>query len=779
MIKLQNILLLLAICLVAVNLIGQRPTLVVGNFSSGAVVRYDAATGSLIDTLEPEDSTGTDIMRGPTAVTFGPDGNLYIASSEHPADLSGDFGAIVRFNGKTGAFIDVFAFGHGMAAPSGLAFGPDGNLYVSQLNPQRGIMRFDGSTGAFIDSFVDGCCAPELVNPAGLTFGPNGDLYVTSEAPINGFFPTGSVVRYDGKTGVLKGIFTGGLFRPHGLVFGPDGNLYVADRTNSRVVRFDGQTGAFLGTFISAGSGSLRFPWGVAFGPDGNLYVSSANGLQAGVLRFNGPDKSSPGTFIDAFTPFDADFSSFLPSGLAFSPSSCLLGLTTKWSQGSNPQTSGNGPPGGGRWGSDTYDDYNPAGSACEVGHASTNCHVERLGCALTSLAMGLKFAGVNDISAPVGLFSTALDPGTLNKFMSHQLFPFPFLGLGGQFSPNHDVLFDATTRFVQGASGKSNLTFQFLGGRNGFDSISNTEDAFKALDDALCVARQPVIVGVTGSDGTFPGHYVLVTGKQPRSNPAAIAMYSIIDPGDHTKTSLDDYLDSFGQPKFVTRGFVKDPSGDRSALDLAVGHIADLLITDSSGRQTGFSADTSEIMDDIPQSAYFKDALDDDGITARALGFTHSVQIGQPLPDNYSVTISGSALGTYTLLINPFSQDGTPQPALSLVGVAGIGSRSFFTIHFASGPGSVSTAERVTTFQNMLDDISNSLQLGLIDNKGIANSLSKKLVTAKNAMGEARTNILRSFKNEVDAQSGKHIIGVLPQVLIEDAESLINQNGK
>ncbi len=55
-----------------------------------------------------------------------------------------------RFDGATGAFIDVFASGGGIDESEGIGFGPDGNLYVVSESTDE-VFRYDGVTGDFID----------------------------------------------------------------------------------------------------------------------------------------------------------------------------------------------------------------------------------------------------------------------------------------------------------------------------------------------------------------------------------------------------------------------------------------------------------------------------------------------------------------------------------------------------------------------------------------------------------------------------------------------------
>ena len=127
-------------------------------------------------------------------------------------------------------------------------FGADGNLYVAD-NLLDEVQRFNGTTGAFIDTFVSGTgiASPDI----GLIFGPDGNLYVSNLIP-------GEVTRFNGTTGVFIDVFaetndsTNG---PEGMAFGPDGNLYVAT-TLVGVERFNGTTGAFIDTFISGLDGN-------------------------------------------------------------------------------------------------------------------------------------------------------------------------------------------------------------------------------------------------------------------------------------------------------------------------------------------------------------------------------------------------------------------------------------------------------------------------------------------------------------------------------------------
>ena len=260
-----------------------EPLLFVGDGGSFSLRTFDATTGAPLNNDTAGGSLGF-----PSGIAFGPDGNVYVA------DMSN--GLVDRFSGSNGAFIgDFVAPGSGLVSPSGIAFGGDGNLYVADYGSggQSFIDVFNGTTGAFVQQLVaPGAGAPNggLDDPNGIAFGPDG-LYVSDQG--NG------VDVFDPTTGTFITVLvpTGGpgnLADPSGLVFGPNGNLFVTDETNGVVDQFNGVTGAFVGIF--GDTSSLVQPIDLAFGPDGNLYVTDANGVEA----FNGTTGASLGTFIPA-----------------------------------------------------------------------------------------------------------------------------------------------------------------------------------------------------------------------------------------------------------------------------------------------------------------------------------------------------------------------------------------------------------------------------------------------------------------------------------------------
>ncbi len=157
-----------------------------GNFyladvNTDRIARYNGATGAFIDNFVSPGIGGPD---GPGATIFGPDRNgdsiseLYVSS--------GLTDEVLVFNGATGSPLGPFvtAASGGLSGPHDMEFGPDGNLYVVRSNTQliiggEQVYRFNGTTGAFLDVIVPpGGIAPET---SFITFDAQGNLLISSE----------------------------------------------------------------------------------------------------------------------------------------------------------------------------------------------------------------------------------------------------------------------------------------------------------------------------------------------------------------------------------------------------------------------------------------------------------------------------------------------------------------------------------------------------------------------------------------------------------------------
>ncbi len=311
---------------------GEAARLLIGNTEGNDIKLVDTVAGTIAPFIAP----GAGGLVSPDDLVFGPGGDLFVSSS-----ASNSEGEILRYDGATGAFVEVFATSDTLRRPYGLAFAPDGLLYVASFRSDE-ILRYDATSGDFVDVFAAGTGSADGLNgPNDLLFGPDGKLYVSTQGSVAdadgdiSFAFESQILRYDIDTGA------GEVFAPQpdpdpasfgfvsflGLAEGPDGNLWTSDFANGLRV-YDFETGMLEATLSTNYTGTVpsgNFIGSLAFAGDSLFVPGFENGSGAnlgGLLEY---DVSDPGA-VPGFETLFADSPELLrPIGVALQPATIPL----------------------------------------------------------------------------------------------------------------------------------------------------------------------------------------------------------------------------------------------------------------------------------------------------------------------------------------------------------------------------------------------------------------------------------------------------------------------
>jgi hypothetical protein len=235
--------------------------------------------------------------------------------------VSNSDGRIIRYDSADPAGTVVTLSGSGaIVQAAGLAFGPDGNLYVGESGNGStvapSIKRLDLTNNSL--STVHAFSAFDVF-PGSLAF--KGVALLVGRNPF--FSDTGSIVQVANATGGTVAIsdYTsgGGLASSPGIALAQDGSLYVSDQTYSfgsstasgPIKRFDA-FGNYIGEVVAGGSSTgLYGPTGIGIRGTSLFTASIMNGtiLQTNLLN------NSTSLFGSTGVPFGASPLALLSDG--------------------------------------------------------------------------------------------------------------------------------------------------------------------------------------------------------------------------------------------------------------------------------------------------------------------------------------------------------------------------------------------------------------------------------------------------------------------------------
>jgi hypothetical protein len=230
------------------------------SYNTNSIIRVSAVTGfpGGISTFVAAGAGG---LNRPTALTFGPDGRLYVSSQ-----LTN---SVLRYNAD-GTFFSAFVpAGSGtLAGPWGLQF-HNGDLYVCS-NTNAKVLRYNGTTGAFIGEEVTAAQAG-LSLPRGLLIDNLGRMYVTGGNAV--YVKSGASFAL-----LVSNATIPGLIGTDQLSLTPE-NILMVPCHNGTVQKVDRMTGASLGVLVLNGAGGLSTNLqSVLYFPGGTCGTADFNG---------------------------------------------------------------------------------------------------------------------------------------------------------------------------------------------------------------------------------------------------------------------------------------------------------------------------------------------------------------------------------------------------------------------------------------------------------------------------------------------------------------------
>jgi DNA-binding beta-propeller fold protein YncE len=192
------------------------------------------------------------------------------------------------------------------------------DVYVSDR--LREDVEVYGPEGKYLHAFKPKGRLGKGANPLGLAFGPEGDLYMTN---VSGARKDHSVLVF-GSSGEepLRKLGTRDMFWfPNGITLDSHGDVYVADSDNGRLAILNPAGKLVSSIQRGVGEGDLNLPRGVAIDGEGRLFVADTSAQTVDVYHLPSQATEVP-TYVGSFGVEGINNGQFeYPNGIAIDPS--------------------------------------------------------------------------------------------------------------------------------------------------------------------------------------------------------------------------------------------------------------------------------------------------------------------------------------------------------------------------------------------------------------------------------------------------------------------------
>lgn len=257
-------------------------------------------------------------------------------------------------------------------------------------------------------------------------------------------------------------------------------------------------------------------------------------------------------------------------------------------------------------------------------GVAADSCGttIAKCGCALASLVMLAQNYGITH-----GIDGSVVNPGNLNSWLT----------ANAGYSADGGVIWDYAMQYFGQVIGYSKILFD------------RHNESSPAIINSYVADNQPAI-----AFKEVNGHYFLLTDILNSGQ------YSINDPFWYNTETTDDTRDVAG--KVQSYGGSIDHANLFSYheteqqlpkwVEIHLGSPAELLVTDSQGRQAGYDPTTGQTVLDIPNSSYSKEGIGNPFDEDKPVHLEKVLIIQPAEDDTYDLQVIGTGTGSYNLTV-------------------------------------------------------------------------------------------------------------------------------